>query len=94
MTLLLWILYPIAIQYERGGWWNLILPITLVALVVDIIANYTELSILTLDFPKEGEYTFSQRLVRLNKEEGKRGIIARYITRILDAIAPSGKHIV
>lgn len=94
MTLLLWILYPIAIQYERGGWWRAVLPITAIALIVDVIANYTELALLTWDFPKAGEYTFSQRLVRLNKEEGFRGIMAQYITKILDVIAPSGKHIV
>ena len=94
MTILLWILYPIAIQYERGGWWRAMFPITAIALIVDIIANYTELALLTWDFPKAGEYTFSQRLVRLNKEDGFRGIMARYITKILDVIAPSGKHIV
>lgn len=93
MTLLLALLYPIAIQYERGGVWLLVLPITIVALLIDIIANYTELAILTLDFPKAGEYTFSTRLERLQYSDGWRGIVCFKIARILDAIAPSGVHI-
>lgn len=94
MTILLALLYPIAIQYERKGWWYLVLPITIVALVIDVLANYTELALLTLDFPKAGEYTFSQRLVRLNKNQGIRGIIARKVSVVLDALAPSGRHII
>lgn len=93
MTLLLALLYPIAIQYERGGWWLLLLPITVIALVVDIIANYTELALLTLDFPKAGEYTFSTRLERLQYSSGWRGKVCFKVARILDAIAPSGVHI-
>lgn len=93
MTLLLWILFPIAIQYERGGLWGVFLPITVIALVIDIIANYTELALLTMDFPKKGEWTFSSRLARLQHNEDWRGSFAQYITKILDAIAPSGKHI-
>ena len=86
-------LYFVGIQFERGRWWHLVLPITLLALLVDIILNYTELAILTLDFPKAGEFTFSQRLARLKKEAGWRGVSGRYIARVLNAIAPSGFHV-
>lgn len=94
MTILLWILYPIAIQYERGGLWRAVLPITCFALLVDVIANHTELALLTLDFPRRGEWTFSQRLVRLRFNAFWRGDLAQYLCRVLDAVAPSGKHIV
>jgi hypothetical protein len=77
MSFLLALLYPIAVQYERGGLWRAVMPITLVALVIDVIANYTELALLTWDFPREGEYTFSDRLVRLKHDAGWRGVIAR-----------------
>lgn len=93
MTLLLWILYPIAIQFERRGWWYCVLPVTIFALIVDVIANYTELALLTWDFPRRNEWTFSQRLSRLRYNEDWRGTVARYLVRVLDAIAPSGKHI-
>jgi len=53
------------------------MPITLVTLVIDVIANYTELAFLTWDFPQEGEYTFSDRLARLKHNGDWRGVIAR-----------------
>jgi len=61
MSLLLFLLYPIAIQFERGGAWRLLLPVILLALVIDILANYTELA-LVFGLPRRGEWTFSQRL--------------------------------
>lgn len=86
-------LYAIGIQFERGGLWRIVLPVTFVALVLDVVLNYTELALLTLDFPSKNEFTFSQRLARLRYDSGWRGDTARYIARSLDAIAPSGKHI-
>lgn len=91
MTILLWVLYPIAIQYERGGWWYLVAPITFIAWVVDVIANCTELSLLFLEFPREP--TFSQRLSRLVRSTGWRSDLARRIAPVLNQIAPSGSHI-
>jgi hypothetical protein len=86
-------LYAIGIQYQRKGLWYATLPVALLALVLDFFLNYTELALLTLDLPRWGEWTFSTRLARLRWEADWRGDIARYITRVLDAIAPSGKHI-
>lgn len=93
MILLLALLYPIAIQYERGGWWNIVAPVTLVALVIDVFANHTELALAMWEWPKRGEWTFSTRLERLVREQGWRGDIARPVVSILNFIAPSGKHI-
>jgi hypothetical protein len=86
-------LYFIAIQFERGGNWRILAPFVAVALVVDVLLNYTELALLTLDFPMQGEWTFSKRLSRLQHAPGARGEFAWYIARCLDSIAPSGKHI-
>lgn len=93
MTLLLALLYPIAIQIERGGWWRILAPITILALLVDVLANFTELSLAMWEWPHRGEWTFSTRLERLIREQGWRGDIARPVARILNFIAPSGKHI-
>lgn len=86
-------LYAIGIQVERGGWWRVLWPFTLVALFWDIVLNFTELALLTLDYPEWGEWTFSKRLSRLRFDYGWRGQVARYLKRCLDAIAPSGLHI-
>lgn len=87
-------LYAIGIQVERGGWWRVLWPVTAVALLLDVVLNFTELALLTMDRPLRGEWTFSQRLSRLCQDAGSRGHLARYIKRALDAIAPSGLHIV
>ena len=86
-------LYAIGIQYQRKGLWYVVLPVTLVALVLDFLLNYTELALFTLDIPQRGEWTFSTRLSRLRWNSDWRGDVARYLKRGLDAIAPSGVHI-
>lgn len=95
---LLWILYPIAIQYERGGWWNICLIVALPAWVLDVILNHTTLALLTYSFPMKRldkyEWTFSDRLARLQYGNLWKHRIARYLKRVLDPIAPSGLHIV
>ena len=77
MTLLLILLYPLGIQYQRGGLWLLVAPIAYLALFVDIVANYTELALLTLDFPQAGEETFSKRCRRLITQDGWAGFVGR-----------------
>lgn len=93
MTLLLVILYPLAIQIERGGWWRLLLPITVLALIVDVLANYTELVLLTWDWPAAGEYTFSTRCVRLQYYPGWAGCVARFARWYTNYFDPLGDHI-
>ncbi len=93
MSLILALLFPIAIQYERGGLWRLLAPITFVAVLLDIAANYTELALLTWDWPRKGEHLFSQRLKRLIHNTDWRGTLARSIAIPLDFFDPNGKHI-
>lgn len=88
LTILLALLYPIAVQAERGGWWRLVAPVTLVALVIDVIANYTELALLTWDRPRKGEWTFSQRLNRLVHNTGWRGRACRPVALVLNFFMP------
>ena len=93
MSFLLAILYPIAIQYERKGWWYIVLPITLFALIIDVIANHTELVLLTWDYPRKGERTFSDRLLRLQHNTDWRGGIARVVVAYCNYWAPNNNHI-
>ena len=88
MSLLLAILYIPAVQYTRGGRWRIFLPFTLVALVLDVWCNYTELALLTWDFPRKNEWTFSTRLCRLVLDAGWRGRVARAVVRYLNWVMP------
>ena len=92
MTLLLALLYIPAIQVERGGWWLVLTPIALVTLVIDVIANYTELALITWDYPQKREYTFSTRLLRLKHDNGLRGRFARSVIAYLNYFDPQGNH--
>lgn len=85
---LLGLLFPLAIQYKRGGWF---LPLTLLAgvlLVFDVLINFTSLALLTLDVPRQGEWTFSQRLARLIHRTDWRGNIARRTAAYLNHFDP------
>lgn len=92
MSLILFLLYPIAIQYERGGWWYLLAPVTFTALVIDIIANYTELA-LVFGWPRKGEFTFSQRLKRLSYRADWRGDVAQWCIWYTNKFDPQGDHV-
>lgn len=93
MSLLLLVLYPFAIQFERGGWWRLLFPLTLLALIVDVWCNYTELALLTWDRPAKGEYTFSTRIKRLQYYPGWRGGFARLVRDYTNFFDPQGDHV-
>lgn len=97
-TPLLWVLYPIAIQYERKGWWYLFLLVALPTYVLDVVLNHTTLALLTWSFPMKRrdkyEWTFSDRLARLQYGNQWNNDLARYLKRVLDPIAPSGLHII
>lgn len=93
MSLLLLVLYPFAIQFERGGWWRLLFPVTLLALIVDVWCNYTELALLTWDRPAKGEYTFSTRIKRLQYYPGWRGGFARLVRDYTNFFDPQKDHV-
>ena len=87
MSLILAAAYPLAIQYRVRGWlW--LLPFTLLIVLIDIWCNYTELAVLTGDFPKAGEYTFSQRLVRLQTGNRWQRCVARVVIPYLNYFDP------
>ena len=77
----MWLLYLVGIQFNRGGWWQWLLPITITAYLLDVVLNYTLFALLTLDFPQRGEFSFSNRLSRLVNDLGWRGAAARWVAR-------------
>lgn len=91
---LLWVLYAIGIQYQRGGWWRVCLVAAVPAMVLNVLANYSSLALITWDWPQRKEYTFSVRLQRLVLAPGWRGVLAWAIARyLLDPFDPDGYHI-
>lgn len=86
-------LFALAIQTERGGYWRVFVVFMPPAMLLDVILNFTELALLTWDFPRSGEWTFSVRLKRLIKRDDWRGAVARYLAGVLNSIDPSGRHV-
>jgi len=86
MSIILLIFAPLALQYELGNKW--LAPVAFVFLLLDVIANYTELALLTWDWPLPGEYTFSKRLARLRRYPGLMGEICENLSRYLNNISP------
>ena len=91
---LLWVLYVIGIQYQRGGWWRVCLVAALPGIVLNVVLNFTVLALITWDWPRKGEWTFSQRLERLIAGTGWRSAAAFFVARyLLDPFDPDGIHI-
>lgn len=93
LPLLLAAVYPAAIQYERGGWWRLLLPLTAVAALIDVWLNWTTFSLYLWSAPAKREYTLSQHLERLVFDPGWRGYVARAIARYTNLFDPTPPHI-
>ena len=85
-------LYPLAIQFKRGGLWLAIAPLTIFVVLLDVLANYTELAFI-FGWPREGEYTITRRIRRMHFDEvAARRDLAKLVQTYLDAAEPDGKH--
>ena len=101
LPMALFFAYAVGIQYQRE---SLPLPVrglcavvAAMGLVIDVLANWTVLSVYLLELPlipsqwANIEWTFSTRLERLVTEQGWRSRIAWPIARLLNWLAPPGK---
>ncbi len=91
--LLLAALYPVAVQYERGGWWRLLFPLYAAAGLCSLVVNFTWFTLLLWELPRKGEATTSQRCERLVHRADWRGALARGIARYTNYFDPTGPHI-
>lgn len=87
------IAYPVAIQYERGGWWHVLIPFTLSVAILDVYLNFTTFALYLRSWPRKKEVTFSQHLERLVFDPGWRGLIARAVARFTNWPDPTPPHI-
>lgn len=90
---LLAVVYPLGIQYERGGYFRLLLPFYATAAVLSVTVNVTWLSLLVWELPKKREITTSQRCERLVFSDGWTGMLARAVARFTNRFDPTPPHI-
>lgn len=88
------ILYPLAIQYKRKGWWSVLKPVALFTGLLDVAANYTDVA-LVFGWPKPGQITITKRLKAMVNdfdEYPSRRQFAGMVLIFLDACEPDGVH--
>ena len=93
LTLTTALLYPIAIQFKRGGLWNCVLPVTAITAALDVAANYTEVAFV-FGFPEKGDYTITRRFRRMEESDPlpARRDFAKMVNTFLHACEPDGEH--
>ena len=77
----LWFRFIVAINYERGGWWRLLVPMAIRAGLFDVALNYTLFALLMGDRPAPGEYTISKHMERLVSWPNRRGAVCRFAAK-------------
>lgn len=93
LPLILLAMYAAYIQHNRGGMWRALELIGLVATPLDIYLNYTTFTFYFWERPANKAYTFSKQIALLQYDTGWRGVIARGVKRLLNAIDPKHNHI-
>lgn len=96
----LWIFYLAVMTLKRARDENLLtktatvfgIPVLVIGLILDFIANVFVMSLMLLELPKET--TVTARLKRHNKEStGWRLSIVKWAEPLLDPFDPSGDHV-
>ena len=90
---LLAVFFPVGVQYERGGLWQVLLPFYIGAAVLSVTVNLTWFSVAVWELPKKRELTTSERCERLVSAPGWPGFLARAIARFTNRFDPTGPHI-
>lgn len=91
LSMLVW--YAVGIQYQRGGAYRLLAPVTFGGFLYDVLLQYTLFQLYFWEVAPRGEFTISMRLGRLQTRTDWRGALARWLVRILNSLAPGGRHI-
>jgi hypothetical protein len=89
---LMWLLYAVAVQYERGGAWRALAPLAFSVLLASWMINQS-LGRLIYGKPTTWRETFSLHTQRMQSAAGIRGRIARLVKALLNFAAPREDHI-
>ncbi len=90
--LLMLAVYAVGVQYQRGGAWRVVLPVTAVALLMSIALNQT-LARVIYGRPAHWRETFSKHTARMQAATGLRGRTARLVAALLNFFAHDERHI-
>lgn len=85
-------IYAIGVQYERGGAWKLVFPVTLLALLMSWALNQT-LGRLLYGTPASWRETFSKHTERTTHLMSWRGRVARLMAAVLNFFSHDELHI-
>lgn len=91
--LVMLVLYAVWVQSERGGIFKLLEVVAIVGYPWDWLLQHTLAPFYFWERTRKGESTVSMRLARLVNDTGWRGVWARRLAWLLNAMAPSGRHI-
>lgn len=90
--ILVYLLYVIGIQYERGGAWRVLLPFTVLVLLLSWAINQT-IGRLVYGKPLTWRETFSKHTSRMVFVQNWRGRFARLIAALLNFASPNENHV-
>lgn len=108
LPLVLLVLYAVGIQHERPALrrglanqilWLVLAGVAWIALVVDVLLNWTVLCIYFWEWPRrrpqvhKTEWTLTERLERLVLATGWRSTLARGVAHLLNWFSPTHDHI-
>lgn len=94
LTALTALSYPIVIQYKQGGWRKILKIPGMFVLALNVLANYTELSLI-FGFPKKGDWTISARVRKMLTDTSLPPATQNLAWRVqgfLDGFEPDGRH--
>lgn len=91
MALLLF--YAVWVQSNRGGWWRVLNLVGIPGWLLDAALAHTLFALAFWRRPLSTERTFSDVVANLQFDKGWRGVVARTVKRLLNAIDPLGSHI-
>ena len=93
LTAFVALLYPVVVQYRRGGLYKTLAPVAAFFLLLDVLANYTEWAFV-FGLPAKGDWTLTHRLRRMEREDPlpARRAFARGVNTFLHACEYDGRH--
>lgn len=93
LTAFVALLYPLVVQYRRGGLYKALAPVAAFFVLLDVLANYTEWTFV-FGLPAKGDWTLTHRLRRMESADAlpARRAFAQLVNTFLHACEYDGHH--